>query len=73
VHSVQSGAAGQLRVVEGWPMGSPSPMARRFGTGERDGRSRGGRYGFGLNLRGILRVQYFFIPCTVVLFLKSAN
>ena len=37
VHSVESGT-GQLRVVEDWPMGSPSPTIR---TRERDTRSLG--------------------------------
>lgn len=41
VHSVQSGTTGQLRVVDDWPMGSPSPTTRRFRTRERDGRSLG--------------------------------
>ena len=45
VHGVQSVTTGQpeLRVVEDWPMGSPSPTIRRLGTRERDTRSLGER------------------------------
>ena len=41
VHSVQSGSMGQLRIVEDWPMGSPSPTFRRSRLRERDARSLG--------------------------------